>query len=252
MTEPRPLYLLTGVANEASIAWGVADSLMRRENRCLLGVLPKNVHRAQRLVKEKGYDAEIVPLDVSQEASIAALAALVAGQELAGLLHSIAYANFEDLQGTTLETSRSGFLESLDVSVYSLIALIRAVRPALRSGSSIVALSYHGSQKCMPGYNVMGIAKAALESACRYLAFELGADGIRVNCASPGALLTLSSSAFVDIQENIERGSACSPLREPTRMADVAAAICYLLSRDAGGITGQTVYVDNGISIMGG
>ena len=99
--------------------------------------------------------------------------------------------------------------------VGSLLALVRAVLPALAAGSSVVALTYHGSQKCMPGYNMMGIAKAALESACRYLAYELGSRGIRVNCASPGALLTLSSSAFPDIQENIERAAASSPLRVP-------------------------------------
>lgn len=252
-SSPR-CYLITGVANEASIAWAVAERLLRDGNSCVLASLPSNLHRTEKLLKRGGYAATTVPLDVRDEASIETLGALLAerGEPLAGVLHSIAYANMEDLQGPTMDTSRSGFLESMDISVYSLIALVRAARPCLDAGSSIVALSYNGSQRCSPGYNMMGIAKAALESACRYLAYELGAKGIRVNCASPGPLLTLSSSAFPDIQEMIERAAAASPLRVPVRMEDVAAGICHLLSDQAAGITGQLVYIDNGLSIMGG
>lgn len=254
MSGARPVYLITGVANEASIAWAVADRLLRNGERCVLASLPKNLHRAEQLLKRSDHSARVLPLDVTDQTSIEQLGAAIAedGAGCAGILHSIAYASMEDLQGMTFESSREGFLESMNVSVYSLLALVRAVLPTLGTDSSVVALTYHGSQKCMPGYNMMGIAKAALESACRYLAYELGARGIRVNCASPGALLTLSSSAFPDIQENIDRAAAHSPLRAPTRLDDVAAALGFLLSPAAGGITGQTVYVDNGLSIMGG
>jgi enoyl-[acyl-carrier protein] reductase I len=254
MTDGRPLYVISGVANEASIAWAVADRLLKEGRSCLLACFPKNLHRAEKLLKRHGYEAQLVAIDVNDDESIRRLASTIeeSGRQVAGLLHSIAFANVEELQGATLETSREGFVEAMNVSVYSLLALVRAVRGRLMSDASVVAMTYHGSQRCIPGYNVMGIAKAALESACRYLAHELGPHGIRVNCASPGALLTLSSSAFPDVQEGIERGAAWSPLRRATRLEDVAATVCFLLSPEAAGVTGQTVYVDNGVSIMGG
>jgi enoyl-[acyl-carrier protein] reductase I len=254
MAASRPIHVITGVANEASIAWAVAERLLRSGEPCLLASLPRNVRRAEKLLERANYVAPVIGLDVGDESSFAVLSAAVAaqGQRVASVLHAIAYARMEDLQAPTLEASREGFLESIDISVYSLLALVRALRPFLAPEASVVTLSYHGAQKCMPGYNIMGIAKAALESAVRYLAYELGAAGIRVNCASPGALLTLSSSAFPEIQESIERGAASSPLRAATRMEDVSAAVCFLLSGAAAGITGQVVYLDNGLSIMGG
>lgn len=256
MTDSReaPLYLVTGVANEASIAWGVADRLLSQGARCILASLPRNKHRAEKLVARAGYEATVVSCDVTDPESLEAVGAAVAaeGGSLAGVLHSIAYANMEDLERATVDVSREGFLEAMDISVYSLLALVRAVRPSLHEGAAVVALTYHGSQRCMPGYNLMGVAKAALESACRYLAHDLGPDGIRVNCASPGALLTLSSSAFLDIQENIERAAEASPIRAPTSMEDVSSTVCFLLSGAAAGITGQVIYIDNGLSIMGG
>jgi enoyl-[acyl-carrier protein] reductase I len=249
-----PLFVVTGVANEASIAWAVAAHLLGQRRRCVLASLPKNLHRARQLLRRTGYEADVVPLDVTEDDSIAQLAEHVAkdGAPVAGLLHAIAYANLDDLQGATFETSRAAFLESMDISVYSLLALTRALRPYLGPGASIVALTYHGSQRSIPGYNLMGVAKAALESACRYLASELGPHGVRVNAASPGPLLTLSSSAFPDIQEDIARSAAFAPLRRATRVEDVATTVSHLLSPESAGVTGQVIYVDNGISIVGG
>lgn len=259
------LYLVTGVANEQSIAWAVAEELWRGGDRCALAVLPRNLRRVEKLVAGAGRAAAVLPLDVRDDASLAALAEglralreqgapgapIGQGAPLAGVLHSIAHARGEELMGTTLEVSREGFLEAMDVSVYSLLALLRAAEPLLGEGSSVVALSYHGAQKCLPGYNLMGVAKAALESACRYLAHDLGGRGIRVNALSAGPLLTLSSAAFDGIEEKIARSGERAPLGRPTAMADVASAICHLLSARAGGITAQCLYVDNGLSSMG-
>lgn len=253
MSVDQGAYLITGVANDASIAWAVTLALLEARSRCILCVLPRNVRRAEKLVARSGYSAEVLPLDVRDEAALSALGATLAarGESLDGVLHAIAYAPMEDLQGMVFESSRAGFLETIDVSVYSLLALVRLSRPLLKAGASVVALSYHGSQKCMPGYGLMGIAKAGLESACRYLAYELGGAGIRVNCVSPGPLLTLSSSAFSDIDAKIAQSGAINPLRHPTRMPDVADAIAYMLSPRSGGITGQCICVDNGQSILG-
>lgn len=249
-----PLYLIAGVANEASIAWGVAQRILAAGHPCMITSLAKNLHRVHKLVTRAGFEAEVVALDVSDDASLRQLAETVesSGRRIAGVLHAIAYARIEDLQGSTLGVSRAGFIEAMNVSVYSLLALLRSVRPWLDAGSSIVALSYHGSQRCISGYDLMGIAKAALESACRYLANELGRDGIRVNCASPGPMLTLSSSAFEDIQEKIERAAELAPLRSVVRMEDVASVVWHLLSQQSAGVTGQVLYVDNGLSILGG
>jgi enoyl-[acyl-carrier protein] reductase I len=252
--DTQGINLITGVANEQSIAWAVADRLLRTGHRCILASLPGNVRRAEKLVARAGYDARVLPLDVSADGSLEQLRSTLIEVDAVvdAVLHSIAYAELDDLEGPTLEVSRTGFLKSMDISVYSLIAIVRAVRSRLRCGSSVVALTYHGSQKCIPGYNLMGVVKAALESGCRYLANDLGGDGIRVNCVSPGALLTLSSSVFPRIDESIERAALAAPIKAPTRMEDVASVICYLMSAAAGGVTGQTVYVDNGVSIMGG
>jgi enoyl-[acyl-carrier protein] reductase I len=250
------LYLVTGAANEASIAWAVAAGLLGDNTRCILAAMPRNVRRVEKLVQRSGYSADVLPLDVKEDASLVELAASVRariGDEgmLAGILHAIAYANMDDLAAGVVDTTRAGFLEALDVSVYSFLALVRHMRPLLGRGASVVALTYHGSQKCIPGYNVMGIAKAALESACRYLAYDVGKDGIRVNCVSPGPLLTLSSSAFPEIEAKLERAGRASPLGVPTQMDDVSATIRYVLSPAAAGITGQCIYVDNGLSGMG-
>lgn len=247
------LHVITGVANEQSIAWAVAAQLLTAGERCLLLALPRNVRRAEKLVEHAGFTARVLPLDVRDDASLAAVAAVLAERDepLGGVLHAIAYAAGDELSGPTLEVSRAGFLEAMNVSVYSLLALVRTVRPAMRAGSSVVALSYHGAQKCMPGYNLMGIAKAALESACRYLAYDLGPEGIRVNAVSAGPLVTLSSSAFAGIEERVARAGARSALRRPTELRDVAAAICHLLSDHSDGITAQCLYVDNGLSAMG-
>lgn len=246
-------YLISGVANEHSLSWEVARQLLDGGSRCFLPCLPANQKRVARLAAPYSERALVLPTDVTSSEDCERLMVEVGthADRLTGVLHSIAFCAVEELQAGTLATSRVGFLQAMDVSVYSLIALTRAVRRFLHEGSSVVTLSHYGAQKCVPGYNIMGVAKAALESLVRYLAYELGEAGIRVNSVSAGAVLTLSSSVFEDIEEKIAAGIRNSPLRRGTTQTDVAAAVLYLFGPQAQAITGQCIFVDNGLSSMG-
>jgi enoyl-[acyl-carrier protein] reductase I len=251
MSSP-PTYLITGVANEQSIAWATARSLLESGASCYFASFPANVKRSRRLLRE--YDAEdrVLELDVRADASLLALRDALAARtdRLDGVLHSIAFAPPEALLEPLLALPREAFADTMDVSVYSLIALLRAVDPMLRD-SSVVAMTYRGSQACMDGYGAMGPAKAALESLVRYLAVELGSRGVRVNSLSAGPLLTLSSSVFENIEEKIARASAVAPGRQVLTHQQVASALSFLLGPRSVGITGQCICVDHGLSILG-
>jgi enoyl-[acyl-carrier protein] reductase I len=246
-------YLITGVAMEESIGWAAAERLLREGATCYVAALPTNVKRARRLMRAFSQEDHVIPLDVRSEASLTELGALLVARNrlLDGVLHSIAYAPADDLAGPVTDVTRTGFLETMEVSVYSLCALVRAATPVLQAGSSIVALTYYGSQKAMHGYGVLGAAKAALESLVRYLASELGPRGIRVNSVSPGPILTPAASAFGDIQSKIEEAALRAPLRQRTTQAQVAEVVRLLFSPEFGAVTGQCVHVDHGLSIVG-
>lgn len=246
-------YLISGVATEHSIAWAAAERLLQEGAICYVASLPANVKRARRLMRTFSKEDDVLPLDVRSDSSLEALGAMLAerGALLDGLLHSIAYAPLEDLAEGTMDTTRAGFLETMEVSVYSLCALVRASRSALKNGSSIVALTYHGSQRAIAGYGLMGPAKAALESLVRYLACELGPRGIRVNAVSPGPILTPAASAFGDIEAKIEAAARRAPTRARTTQAQVAEVVRTLFAPESGAITGQCIYADNGLSIVG-
>jgi enoyl-[acyl-carrier protein] reductase I len=249
----RQHYVITGVANEWSIAWAVAKRIAQSGGTCHFMSLPQNLRRVRRLMAELEGDHAAYPLDVTSDASIDEAFAALRGRtdRLSGMLHSIAYADLEDLAAGALGLSREGFLRAVDISVYSLIALARRAEALMAEGGSVVALTYYGAQKCFPGYDVMGVAKAALESLVRYLALGFGPRGIRVNAVSAGPILTLASSAFSDVEAKIERAAQLAPLGRATAATDVADTAAYLFSTQAAGITGQCLFVDNGLSIMG-
>ncbi len=245
-----PHYLITGVANEWSIAWAVVERVLERGGVCHLACLPANERRVRKLMRARNLEELVYPVDVTREDELEQLAQAIAARtdSLAGVLHAVAYADLEELQAGLLSSTREGFAKAMDVSVYSLVGLCRAARPLLRTGSSVVALTYHGSQVCIPGYNVMGVAKAALESLARYLASELGPHGIRVNTVSPGPILTLAASVFDDIEGKIERAAQLSPLRQRTSQQHVAGLVDYLFSEASSAVTAQCLYVDHGLS----
>jgi enoyl-[acyl-carrier protein] reductase I len=168
-----------------------------------------------------------------------------------GLVHSVAYAPAEDLKGEFVETSREGYRIALDISSYSLVALSRAVRPLMTEGGSIITLSYYGAEKVVPKYNVMGVAKAALEACVRYLAYDLGKNNIRVNALSAGPIKTLAARGISGFGEMLKEQAERAPLRRNVDVKEVAATAVFLASAAGSGITGETIYVDCGYNIMG-
>lgn len=246
-------YLVTGVANEWSIAWATAERLLAAGTQCFVACLPANRERVRRLMAPYGATETLLDLDVGSDASLAAMCGEIARRtdRLTGLLHSIAFADAEELGEGILGTTRAGFGLALDRSVYSLLALTRELEPLCGQDTSIVTLSYYGAQKCMPGYGVMGVAKAALESLVRYLAHEVGPKGVRVNAVSAGAVVTLSSSVFPDIHDKVANAASVAPLRRATTQKDVADLVSFLFSPAAGAISGQCVFADHGLSCLG-
>lgn len=167
------------------------------------------------------------------------------------LVHSIAYSDKDELKGRYIDTSLDNFLNSMNISCYSLAALAKRVEPLMKNGGSIITMTYHGAQKVMPNYNVMGVAKAALEASVRYLANDMGLHGIRVNAISAGPIRTLASSAIGDFRSMLNMHAATAPLKCNITQEDVAMSALYLLSHMASGVTGEVHYVDGGYSIMG-
>jgi len=245
--------LIVGVANERSLAWGIARAC-RREGASLAFTYQgeKLAGRVQKLAAEAGSDITI-PCDVGDDAQLRAACEQLGRhwQQLDALVHSVAFAPREALAGHYLDgLDRHGFLQAHDISAYSLAALAAGVRP-LMQGGAVLTLSYLGARSVIPNYNVMGVAKAALEAQVRYLAADLGRDGTRVNAISAGPVRTLAAagiSGFRDILGRVEQGA---PLRRNVTQEDVGNAAAFLCSDLATAITGQTLYVDAGYSIMG-
>lgn len=248
--------LVMGVANEYSIAWGISQSLAAAGADLALTYLPDVRGRAERRVRKLAdqLSCEVVlPCDVRKDEDIAALFDELRshwdGLEI--LVHSLAWARVEDLTGDFSAVSREGFLAAHEVSVYSLVALSQAARPVMANRpSSILTVSYLGSQRAVPHYNVMGAAKAALESSMRYLAAELGPLGIRVNAISPGPIETLSASAITGFERILSATAEQAPLRRNVTTRQVGDAAAFLCSDLAAGITGQVIYVDGGFHIV--
>jgi enoyl-[acyl-carrier protein] reductase I len=242
--------LIVGVANERSIAWGIARRVAAAGAQLAFTYQGDALlKRVQPLAESIGSNL-LVPMDVTDEAQVDEAFARVHGG-LGGLdflVHSIAYAEREDLRGRTIDTSREGFLKAMEISVYSLLLLARKAEPLMTDGGSIVAMTYYGSVKAVPNYNVMGIAKAGLEAAVRYLALDLGEKNIRVNAISAGPIKTLAASGVSGLRGMLAAMAERAPLRRNVDTDDVGAAGLYLLSDLAKGVTGEVHYVDAGLS----
>jgi enoyl-[acyl-carrier protein] reductase I len=245
--------LVVGVANKRSIAWSVAASLAREGCRLAFNYQGERLEENVRSLAAAIPGALVLPMDVTRDDEIDALFAKVREEfgRLDALVHCVAFAPKQDLEGETLATSRDGFRATLDISAYSLIALARRAAPLMEQGGSIVALTYLGSGRVIPGYNVMGIAKAALESAIRYLAHDLGKKNIRVNGISAGPISTLAARGVPGFTKMLQIVRERAPLQrntEPAEVGDTALFLCSHLSR---GITGEVIHVDNGYHAMG-
>ncbi len=245
--------IILGVANEYSIAWGIAKQLKAHGASIAISYLNDSLkRRVEPLAEEIGADF-IFELDVTNEEHHQAMADMVKERwgEVDILIHSLAFADRNDLQNRFHVTSRQGFLMACEVSAYSLISTTAALKPLFNRGGAILAMTYHGSQQVLRGYNVMGVAKAALECSARYLAEDLGEDGIRVNCISAGPIKTLAASGLGGIRKMIKLGEEKSPLKSNVTIEDVGKSAAYLVSDYAAGVTGQVLYVDSGLSILG-
>ncbi len=243
-----------GVANKRSIAWAIAQAWHREGAKLAFTYqgdrLKENV---EELAGTFGADTLILPCDVTRDEQIAAVFEAVRGRygKLHLLLHSVAFAPREALEGDFINTSREAFRVAHDVSAYSLVALARAAAPLMTDGGSVVAMSYYGAEKVVPHYNVMGVAKASLEASTRYLAYDLGPKRIRVNCISAGPMNTLAARGIAGFTDMLKHYEAHAPLKRNVLPEELGATGVFLASDGAGAITGQVVYVDSGYQIMG-
>jgi enoyl-[acyl-carrier protein] reductase I len=248
--------LVTGIANNRSIAWGIAQQLHKAGANLGITYLPDEKGRFEKKVKELVDPLEpsiFLPCNVQDDAQITETFQAISQQwdKLDILIHCLAFANKDDLTGEFSKTSRQGFSQALEISTYSLTQLAGAAKPLMTQGGSIVTLTYLGGVKVIPNYNVMGIAKAGLEMSVRYLASELGPNNIRVNAISAGPIRTLASSAVGGILDMIHHVEEVAPLRRTVTQLEVGNAAAFLCSDLASGITGQILYVDAGYEIMG-
>ena len=249
--------LVFGVANDRSIAWHIARNLTAQGAICGFSHLPgeKNEARVRRTLRDGGLaDAWVRPCDVSKDQDIDAVFD-DAGRHFGAIsfvIHSIAYADREYLRVSKFtDTPRPVFTQALDISAYTLIAIAQRARTIMPSGGSIVALSYYGAEKVIPGYNVMGVAKAALEASARYLAAELGQQNIRVNTLSAGPCRTLSSMAVGGIDDMLEWVEKKAPLQRNIETDEVGRSAVDLVSDLSSGVTGENLYVDAGYNTIG-
>ena len=242
-----------GLANKRSIAWGIAQKL--REGGAKLAICYQNERmkaEAHGLIEELP-GAEGFQCDVSSDGEIATLFAQLKDRygKLDVLVHAVAFAPAEDMHGDFVNTSREGFRIAHDVSVYSLIAVSRAAAPLMTDGGSIITLTYYGAEKVVPHYNVMGVAKAALEATVRYLSSSLGPQKIRVNAISAGPIKTLAARGVGQLGDMLRMHAEKSPLRKNVDQLEVGGTAAFLASDLSGAITGDTIYVDCGYNIMG-
>jgi enoyl-[acyl-carrier protein] reductase I len=245
--------LVFGVANDHSIAWGIAKAF--HDEGAIVGFssVESLIERRVRPLAESIGATFVEPADLQSDEQIRAVMAKWAEQhgEIDILVHAVAYAKREDLDGSFVDTSRDGFALALDVSAYSLVALTREARPYLHRGSSVITLTYYGAEKVVTHYNVMGVAKAALEASVRYLAADLGPDGIRVNAISAGPIRTLSAGGIAGFRKLYGPFNEIAPLRAHITIEDCGRTATYLASDLSSAVTGEVIYVDGGFSILG-
>jgi enoyl-[acyl-carrier protein] reductase I len=243
-----------GVANKRSIAWAIAQAWAREGARLAFTYQGERLKdNVTELTGAFGGDTLLLPCDVSKDDEIAAVFKAVGEKfgKLNLLLHSVAFAPKESLEGEFINTSREAYRVAHDISAYSLVALARGAAPLMTDGGSIVAMSYYGSEKVVPHYNVMGVAKASLEASTRYLAYDLGPKKIRVNCISAGPVNTLAARGIAGFTEMLKHYEAHAPLKRNVLPEELGATGAFLASDGAAAITGQVIYVDCGYQIMG-
>ena len=251
--------MILGVANKNSIAWAIAQALIDEGADLGFTHIPDNDERKRmegrvRKLAEPVGAKLITPCDVQKDEDIERTFN-EAKETFGGLdlvVHSVAYAPTDELRRPFLESSRDGFRVAMDVSVYSLVAVARAAKKVLKPGGSLLTMTYYGGEKAVPGYNLMGVAKAALDASVRYLAVDLGAEGFRVNAISAGPIRTLSASAVGEFKKIFKIYEGTAPLRRNVSAEEVGKTALYLLSDWASGVTGEIVHVDAGYSVMGG
>ncbi len=245
--------LVVGVANNRSIAYGIAKACVEQGAEVILTYQNDKLKtRVEKVAKELGVK-NIYPLDVSKEEELKNLKEAIEKEygKIDFLVHSVAFAPREALDGKFIDTTKSAFNTAMEISVYSLIDLVKNLEPVLEDGASVLTLTYLGSQKYIPHYNVMGVAKAALEASVRYLAVDLGERNIRINALSAGPIKTLAASGIGDFSEILKYNEKNSPLRKNVTIDEVGKSGMYLLSSLSSGVTGEIHFVDSGYNIMG-
>jgi len=254
---PRPALtgqkaLVVGIANEQSIAFGCAEAFRELGAELALTYLNDKARPHVAPLAERLGARILAPLDVGQPGQLEALFERIAAEwrRLDILVHSIAWAPKADLQGGLLDCTADGFARAMDISCHSFVRMARLAAPLMTEGGAMFAMSYHGAQKVVPNYNVMGPVKAALEAVCRYLAYELGPRRIRVHAISPGPLKTRAASGLKDFELLLNEAAQRAPVGELVDVADVGYACAYLATPYARRITGGTVYVDGGVNVM--
>ncbi|HEV2391692.1 MAG TPA: enoyl-ACP reductase [Verrucomicrobiae bacterium] len=248
------LGIVFGVANKRSIAWAIAQAWAKAGARLAFTYQGERLkENVEELAGAFGPDTLILPCDVTRDDQIAEIFRTVGDKfgKLHLLLHSVAFAPRDALEGEFVNTSREAFRVAHDVSAYSLVALARAATPLMSDGGSILAMTYYGAKKVVPHYNVMGVAKASLEASARYLAYNLGPSRIRVNCISAGPVNTLAARGISGFTEMLKHYETHSPLKRNVQPDELGAAGLFLASDGAAAITGQVLYVDSGYEIMG-
>jgi enoyl-[acyl-carrier protein] reductase I len=243
--------MIFGLANERSIAWGIAQALQQHGARLAFSYHPAVEKHARPLIEQIGA-AYFAPCDVTSDEQLQSVAeqTQAALGEIDILVHAVAFAERADLEGAYYNTSRSGFHLAMDISVYSFTAMARTFEPILRPGASLMTMTFYGSEKVAPNYNVMGVAKAALEASVRYLAYDLGPRNIRVNAISAGPIRTLSAAGVSGFKSLYRHFNRLAPLQQSITIEDVGNTAVFLASDLAGKITGEVIYVDSGYNTL--
>ncbi len=245
--------LVMGVANERSIAWGIAKTLHEAGAELAFSYTGENLKRRVEPLAEKLNSDKIYECNVCDDTSIEKMFASLKEEwgELDFVVHAVAFSDKEELKGRFIDTTRDNFKNTMDISVYSLAIVTKYAEPLLSKDASILTLSYFGAEKVIANYNVMGVAKAALEASVRYMAADLGPQGVRVNAISAGPIRTLASSAIGGFKTILSTNEKIAPLRKNVSIEEVGKSSLWLLSDLSSGVTGEIVYVDAGANIMG-
>jgi enoyl-[acyl-carrier protein] reductase I len=245
--------LILGIANERSLAWGITRAVAAHGAELAITFQGEALEKRVRPLAESVGAALVLPCDVTDGASLDAVFATVAEQwrRVDFVVHAIAFSDKEQLKGKYLETTAANFERTMMISCYSFTELCRRAAPLMTEGGSLLTLTYAGAERVMPHYNVMGVAKAALEASVRYLAVDLGGDGIRVNAISAGPVRTLAASGIGDFRYILKWNELNAPLRRNTTLDDVGGAALYLLSDLGAGTTGEVLHVDSGYHVVG-